>query len=76
MGSIMLGFTEEEIGVYMTSSWRGYFLLRCSFLRETPKGVLNVFGQDMWRLDCNVADDFGSKMSPVCWSTGANNSIF
>nr|KIR45392.1 hypothetical protein I312_05440 [Cryptococcus bacillisporus CA1280] len=44
----------------MTSSWRGYFLLRCSFLRETPKGVLNVFGQDMWRLDCNVADDFGS----------------
>jgi ABC-type multidrug transport system fused ATPase/permease subunit len=33
------------------------------FFESTPKGrLMNVFGGDMWRLDCHSADDFGRTM--------------
>ncbi|TYJ53022.1 hypothetical protein B9479_006351 [Cryptococcus floricola] len=34
------------------------------FFETTPQGrILNVFGQDIWRLDCNSADDFGRTLN-------------
>lgn len=33
------------------------------FFEATPKGrLMNVFGGDIWRLDCHSADDFGRTM--------------
>lgn len=70
----------NNVGFYSRGNRRVHDLIMArlfsaplQFFARTPQGrLLNVFGQDMWRLDCNVADDFGSKMNPVCWSTGAN----
>lgn len=70
----------SNVGFYSRGNRRVHDLIMArlfsaplQFFEKTPQGrLLNVFGQDMWRLDCNVADDFGSELSPAPWLTGAN----
>lgn len=72
----------NNVGFYSRGNRRVHDLIMArlfsaplQFFEKTPQGrLLNVFGQDMWRLDCNVADDFGSEMRPASWLTGANNN--
>ncbi|OXB35182.1 ATP-dependent bile acid transporter [Cryptococcus neoformans] len=57
----------SNVGFYSRGNRRVHDLIMArlfsaplQFFEKTPQGrLLNVFGQDMWRLDCNVADDFG-----------------